>query len=97
MHVDKHVSSNRCIILNTANYLWLPVLVIVQTMDLHIFFFSRSGSVTIKICMNTYIVYAMCIVQYLTIIHYIDWNNRISRRDGTSITASAETDVKMFS
>ena len=39
----------------------------------------------------------MCIVQYLTIIHYIDWNNCISRRDAASITASAETDVKMFS
>ena len=43
------------------------------------------------------LVYAMCIVQYLTIIHYIDLDNFISRKDDTSITASAETDVKMFS
>ena len=38
----------------------------------------------------------MCTEHYLTIIHYIDWDNFVSRRDGTSITASAETDVKMF-
>ena len=42
-------------------------------------------------------MHAMCIVQDLTIIHYIDWNNCISRRDVASITASAETDVKVFS
>ena len=39
----------------------------------------------------------MCIVQYLTIIHYADWNNFISGSNGTSLTASAETDVKVFS
>ena len=38
----------------------------------------------------------MCNVQYLTIIHYADWNNFISRSNGTSLTASAETDVKVF-
>ena len=39
---------------------------------------------------------AMCIAQYLTIISYVDRDKFISRRDDISITASAETDVKMF-
>lgn len=39
----------------------------------------------------------MCIVQHLTIIHYKHWDNFISRRDGTPITVSAETDAKLFS
>ena len=38
----------------------------------------------------------MCIAQYLTIICYVDRDKFISRRDDISITASAETDVKMF-
>ena len=39
---------------------------------------------------------AIRIVQYLTIICYVDWDKFISRRDDISITASAEADVKMF-